>query len=179
MLDFPTLDRFVEEIRSNRYDVVGISSIIPNMLKVKKMCELIRQYQPGAKIVVGGHLANVPDLDRRIDADHIVKGEGIEWFRRYLGEQTDRSIRHPVIASAIGTRNMGITVRERRDDVAATLIPSAGWTYEPPTFYEKNDACEDLAGAKRCRHVTPHVDWTAVKAALPEAQTDPTALAAV
>ena len=52
VLDFPTLDRFVNEIRWNRYDVVGISSIISNMLKVKKMCELIRQYQPGAKIVV-------------------------------------------------------------------------------------------------------------------------------
>ena len=36
VLDFPTLDRFIEEICSNHYDVVGISSIIPNLLKVKK-----------------------------------------------------------------------------------------------------------------------------------------------
>ena len=34
------------------------------MLKVKKMCELIRQYQPDATIVVGGHIANMPDLRR-------------------------------------------------------------------------------------------------------------------
>ncbi len=64
LLDFPTLDRFVEEIRTHQYDVVGISSIIPNVFKVKKMCELVRQYLPNATIVVGGHIANVPDLGR-------------------------------------------------------------------------------------------------------------------
>ena len=36
-----------------------------------------------------------------------------------------------------------------------------GWTYEPPTFYEKNAACEDgsdgLQDAEPCRFVTPHV----------------------
>ncbi|MBU4399499.1 MAG: cobalamin-dependent protein, partial [Planctomycetes bacterium] len=77
LLDFPTLDRFIEELRTHRYDVVGISSIIPNVYKVKKMCELIRRYQPDAEIVVGGHVANVPDLARRIDADHVVRGEGV------------------------------------------------------------------------------------------------------
>src|ERR1700741_2348724 len=30
LLDFPTLDRFEQELRSHRYDVVGISGIIPN-----------------------------------------------------------------------------------------------------------------------------------------------------
>jgi hypothetical protein len=32
---------------------------------------------------------------------------------------------------------------------------ASGWTYEPPTYYEKNDACEELAAAARCRYVTP------------------------
>jgi hypothetical protein len=34
-----------------------------------------------------------------------------------------------------------------------------GWTYEPPTFYEINDAArlEDFPGATRCSHVIPHV----------------------
>ncbi len=36
---------------------------------------------------------------------------------------------------------------------------AAGWTYEPPTFYEKNDACVDvLAGAARCRCVAVSVE---------------------
>ncbi|NIA08006.1 MAG: B12-binding domain-containing radical SAM protein [Actinobacteria bacterium] len=126
LLDFPTLDRFVREIRDNSYDIVGISSIIPNILKVRKMCELLRQYLPGATIVVGGHIANMPDLDARIDADIIVKGEGVRWFRRYLGEDEDRPIRHPMIVSGIGTRNMGITFKGKPGNVAATVIPSVG-----------------------------------------------------
>ena len=30
LLDFPSLDRFTSEIRNNTYDIVGISSILPN-----------------------------------------------------------------------------------------------------------------------------------------------------
>jgi len=126
LLDFPTLDRFVREIRENDYDIIGITSITPNILKVRKMCELVRRHLPSAKIVVGGHIANMPDLGARIDADLIVKGEGVRWFRRYLGEDEDRPIRHPMILSGIGTRNMGITLKETPGDVAATLIPSVG-----------------------------------------------------
>ncbi len=126
LLDFPTLDRFIEELRTHRYDVVGISSIIPNQYKVRKMCELIRQYQPDAEIVVGGHIANVPNLAERIDADHVVRGEGVRWFRRYLGEDEDQPLRHPMISSGMGTRNLGVDTSERREDVAATIIPSVG-----------------------------------------------------
>jgi len=126
LLDFPSLDRFIEEIRTHHYDVIGISSIMPNQLKAKKMCELIRQYQPHATIVVGGHIANMPDLGERIDADHIVKGEGVRWFRAFLGESEDQPIRHPRIESGIGTRNMGITLKVKPDGVAASLIPSVG-----------------------------------------------------
>ena len=41
LLDFPDLDRFEREIRENHYDIVGISAIIPNVGKVRKMCELV------------------------------------------------------------------------------------------------------------------------------------------
>lgn len=126
LLDFPTLDRFIEEIRNNQYDIIGISSIIPNQFKVKKMIELIRQYQPNAIIVVGGHVANVPNLKGRIGADYVVKGEGVRWFRTYLGEDPEQPIRHPKIVSGIGTRNMGIPTGDKPGDVAATLIPSVG-----------------------------------------------------
>ena len=53
MLDFPTLDRFVEELRDHAYDIIGISSILVNVLKVSKMCELIRQYQPQEALLNG------------------------------------------------------------------------------------------------------------------------------
>ncbi len=126
MLDFPTLDRFVEELRDHEYDIIGISSILVNVLKVSKMCELIRQYQPKATIVVGGHIANAPDLSERVDADHIVKGEGVRWFRSFLGEDLDQPIRHPEINSGMGVRSLGVRKKPKSGDVAATLIPSVG-----------------------------------------------------
>jgi radical SAM superfamily enzyme YgiQ (UPF0313 family) len=126
LLDFPTLDRFVEEISQHSYDIVGISAIIPNMEKVKKMCALIRSHLPNATIVVGGHVANLPNLHERIDADHVVRGEGVRWFRRFLSEPEDAPIRHPRILSGSGCRTMGIPLSERAGDVAATLLPSVG-----------------------------------------------------
>lgn len=126
LLDFPTLDRFIEEIRDRSYDVIGISAIIPNIGKVRKMCELIRCYQPEAQIVVGGHIANKEDLANLIDADHIVRGDGIRWFRDFIGEDVKAPIRHPAMLSAFGTRIFGISLSNKKGGTAAILIPSAG-----------------------------------------------------
>ena len=76
LLDFPTLDRFVAGAEARPYDIVGISGIMANVGKVEKMCALVRELQPGATIVVGGHVANMPGLAERIDADHIVARRG-------------------------------------------------------------------------------------------------------
>ncbi len=126
LLDFPSLDRFVHEISTKRYDIVGISAIQPNVGKVRKMCELVREHLPEATIVVGGHVANIPNLADEIDADHIVTGEGVRWMRRFLGEDEHRPIHHPHIRSGIGGRVMGITLSGKPGDTAATLIPSVG-----------------------------------------------------
>jgi radical SAM superfamily enzyme YgiQ (UPF0313 family) len=126
MLDFPNIERFIQELVNSCYDIVGISSIVPNVGKVKHMCTLIRQYSPKSTIVVGGHVASIPDLAEKIDADHIVRGEGIRWFRHYLGEDEDAPIIHPDIVSAFGTRILGLPLPKRTGDIAATLIPSVG-----------------------------------------------------
>jgi len=126
LLDFPSRERFVEEIKSHRYDVVGISSIIPNVGKVAHMCELIRRYQPEAKIIVGGHLANLPGVEKHVDADHIVRGEGVRWMRLYLGMDPEAPIKHPHLASGLGGRSMGVTLRSKPGQTAAALIPSVG-----------------------------------------------------
>ncbi|CAG0981993.1 Bacteriochlorophyllide d C-8(2)-methyltransferase [Planctomycetaceae bacterium] len=126
LLDFPTLERFTQELIDNDYDVVGISSILVNVLKVKKMCELIRKHRPKARIVIGGHIANLPDLDKRIDADHIVKGEGVAWFRRFLGEDAEAPLNHPAVLTPINMRVMGVEVPNNAGETAATLIPSVG-----------------------------------------------------
>ena len=126
LLDFPTRDRFVEEIRTQKYDVVGIGAIMPNVGKVREMCRLVREHQPGASIVVGGHVANLPGLGQQVDTDHIVRGEGISWMRRYLGEDVAAPVRHPRVLSGVGARTMGVTLADKPGDTAATLIPSVG-----------------------------------------------------
>jgi radical SAM superfamily enzyme YgiQ (UPF0313 family) len=90
------------------------------------MCTLIRQYSPKSVIVVGGHVASIPDLAGQIDADHIVRGEGVRWFRHYLGEDEEAPIIHPDIVSAFGSRILGVPLPKRKGDIAATLIPSVG-----------------------------------------------------
>ena len=126
LLDFPRRERFIEELAQNKYDIIGISAILPNLLKVQAMCRLIRKYQPHVKIVVGGHLANMPGIEERVDADYIVRGEGVCWFRSYLGEKVDRKFSHPFIYSGVGARSMGIDIPSKKGEVAATLIPSVG-----------------------------------------------------
>ncbi len=126
LLDFPTEDRFVEELKANQYDVIGISSIMTNLLKVRRMCKLIRKYQPMATIVVGGHIANLAVLPKYADVDHIVRGDGVRWMRKFLGEDENQPVRHPVVNANIGSRIMGVGLRNHPGDACATLIPSVG-----------------------------------------------------
>lgn len=126
LLDFPTREIFVQELQDNQYDVVGISSIIPNVGKVEEMCRLVRLHRPSAQIIVGGHVSNISDLDTRIDSDHIVRGEGVAWMRRFLGQSPDDPLAHPHILSAFGARSMGLTLSEKPGDIAAAVIPSVG-----------------------------------------------------
>ena len=126
LLDFPTRERFVAELRAQSYDVVGISGIIVNVGKVREMCRLVRRHSPRSVLVVGGHVTAIPGVERLLDADHIVKGEGVRWFRGFLGEPTDAPIRHPDIPSSFGFRLMGMPVPRGGGDPAATIIPSVG-----------------------------------------------------
>jgi len=124
LLDFPSLTRFADEIKSHSYDIVGIGSIMPNVGKVKKMCELVRKFLPSAKIVVGGHIANMPNINKIIDADYIVKGDGVSWFRKFLGQDDRAAVKHPLTLSGFGGRVLGLALPDK--GTAATLIPSVG-----------------------------------------------------
>ncbi len=126
VLDFPTREAFARELTKNHYDIVGISAIIVNVLKVREMCRMVRELSPDSVIVVGGHVAAIPSLETMIDADHIVRGEGISWMRRYLGEDEHAPIHHPAIVSGVQTRIMGVRLPQQKGGTAATIIPSVG-----------------------------------------------------
>ena len=87
---------------------------------------MVRELSPNSTIIVGGHVAAIPGIEMMLDADHIVRGEGISWMRRYLGEDEHAPIHHPAIVSGIDARIMGIRLPNRKGATAATIIPSVG-----------------------------------------------------
>jgi radical SAM superfamily enzyme YgiQ (UPF0313 family) len=126
VLDFPLREDFARELKTQHYDIVGVSGIIVNVGKVREMCRMIRELSPQSQIVVGGHVAAIPGIETMLDADHIVRGEGVAWMRRYLGEDEHAPVQHPKIVSGMHTRIMGIRLPERKGGTAATIIPSVG-----------------------------------------------------
>ena len=126
LLDFPTRRRFIQELTAHEYDIVGISSIVVNVGKVREMCRLVRLHSPRSTIVVGGHVTSIAGLEQTIDADHIVRGEGVAWMRQFLGEDPDRPFVHPLIPSSFGFRLMGMPSPRGGGNPAATIVPSVG-----------------------------------------------------
>ena len=126
VLDFPSRERFIEELKAQEYDIVGLSGIIVNVGKIREMCRLVREHSPKSTIVVGGHVTAIPGIQHMIDADHVVKGEGISWFRSYLGEDPTAPINHPVIPSSFGFSIMGLPGPQGGGSPAATIVPSVG-----------------------------------------------------
>jgi len=126
LLDFPTRDEFIHELQNHDYDVVGISAIVVNVGKVREMCRLVRLHSPRSTIVVGGHVTSTPQIEKTIDADHIVRGEGVAWMRQYLGDDRSRPIVHPLIPSSFGFRVMGLPSPRGGGSPAATIVPSVG-----------------------------------------------------
>lgn len=125
VLDFPTREAFARELAAHHYDIVGISAIIVNVGKAREMCRMVRELSPHSTIVVGGHVAAIPGVEHILDADRIVKGDGIEWMRRYLGEDTSAPIRHPALSSGFDLRVMGVKIPDNLD-TSATIIASVG-----------------------------------------------------
>jgi len=122
VLDFPSLKRFVREIKKG-YDIVGISFITPNFVKAKEMARLIRLYAPQSKIVLGGHGAAIEGVDKLIDCDEVAKGEGVRWLRTYLGQDPDAPIYHPALRSAQRMMIYGVPLFGKS---ASILVPGLG-----------------------------------------------------
>ncbi len=121
VLDFPSIKRFIREIKKG-YEYIGISFITPNFNKTKKMAELIREHAPKSKIILGGHGTQIPGIEKLIDCDYVVRGEGISWLRRFFGEPVDAPIKHPLLPSAENQRFMGIPSSSK----SVVLLPGVG-----------------------------------------------------
>lgn len=122
VLDFPTWDAFTREIETGGYTHVGLSFIIPNVLKAGHMARYIRKAAPQAKILVGGHGTAIPELRSLVDYDEICHGEGVAWLRRYFGEDPGRPIVHPAIRSSVNGHVYGAPIPGK----SGIIIPGVG-----------------------------------------------------
>ncbi len=122
VLDFPSWDEFTKEIERGAYTHVGISFIVPNVMKAGRMAAYIRKRSPETKIILGGHGTSVPELREIVDCDEICHGEGISWLRRYFGEDPDRPILHPTVRTAVNSFVYGAPILGK----AGIIIPGVG-----------------------------------------------------
>ena len=95
VLHYPSEREFLKELRSRCYDYIGINFVVATFHKVNRMVDLIREHAPGAKIVLGGYGTVLPDKLLKPLADHICREEGVGFFRKLIGEDHTRPLRHP------------------------------------------------------------------------------------
>jgi len=107
VLDFPTLNRFKKELKKG-YDYIGISFIVPNFEKAKKMAQLVRELSPKSKIILGGHGVSIPHIESLIEQDFICRGEGIGFLRRLFNEDPSKPLKHPLTYSSYNRKVMGV-----------------------------------------------------------------------
>lgn len=122
VLDFPSRARFIRELHRG-YDVVGISFIAPNVSKAREMARLARIHAPLARIVLGGHGAAIEEIERLVDCDHVIRGEGIRPFRAFLRQDPDAPIVHPVLPSSERESILGVPLAGTS---ASLIVPGVG-----------------------------------------------------
>ncbi|HBN08509.1 MAG TPA: hypothetical protein DD435_07620 [Cyanobacteria bacterium UBA8530] len=59
------------------------------------MAKLVREIQPEAEIILGGHGAAIENIEELIPCDRVAKGEGIVWLRNYLGGDPEKPMKIP------------------------------------------------------------------------------------
>lgn len=102
-LEFPDEAAFREELSEVAYEVVGIGFTVVSRDTVRRMCEIVRQLRPQARIVLGGYgVVCLPgqhqgDLGFEGLVDEVCHGEGSAFLRRLLGEpeEHERDLRLP------------------------------------------------------------------------------------
>ena len=138
VLDFPSEKRFIKEIRKG-YDYVGISFIVPNFVKAKRMAELIREHAPNSKIVLGGHGTSIPGIENLIEHDHICRGEGVKWLRNLLGENPEHPFKHPIMPTAFGRRVLGAPLKPDTGIlIPAWVVPTPAASAAPVIFLKRS-----------------------------------------
>jgi len=96
LLEYPRWDNFTQEVDKG-YAIIGISAFPVHLDMVMKMSKYIREKSPETKILLGSYgaqafAAQYEEETKKKYIDHVVLGEGVQFLRELLGEDTNRPI---------------------------------------------------------------------------------------
>jgi hypothetical protein len=106
LLEYPRWENFTEEV-DKQYAYIGISAFPVHLDMVMKMCKYIRETSPETQILLGSYgaqafAAQYDEETKKKYVDHVVLGEGVEFLRRLLGEDTNRPIQQKLMPKCGG-----------------------------------------------------------------------------
>jgi radical SAM superfamily enzyme YgiQ (UPF0313 family) len=107
VLHYPTKRTFIKELKKG-YDYVGISFVICTFPKALELCKLVRTYSPQSKIVLGGYGTVLKECDSF--ADYVCREEGVNFFKRLLGEEPIDRFQIPVFKRSV--KIMSVSTQE-------------------------------------------------------------------
>jgi hypothetical protein len=100
VLQYPSKKRLIRELKKG-YEYIGVSFVLSTYHRMKEVVQLIRQYSPQSKIVLGGYGTVIEDELLTPYCDHICREEGVGFMKKLLGESGVEPLRHPVIISKL------------------------------------------------------------------------------
>jgi hypothetical protein len=107
VLEYPRWDDFTAEVAMG-YRIIGISALPVHLESVLRMCEYIREHSPDTSILLGCYaglaLASTrSEVEWKRYVDHICHGEGVQFMRSLLGEDTARPIQQTLMPKGGGS----------------------------------------------------------------------------
>ena len=94
VLHYPSEREFIQEIRSQQYDYIGINFVVATFHKARRLAGIIREHSPRSKIILGGYGTVLADDVLDPFGDFICREEGIGFMKRLLEEERDGPVRH-------------------------------------------------------------------------------------
>ena len=96
LLEYPRWENFTQEVDKG-YAYIGISAFPVHLDMVMKMSKYIREKSPETKILLGSYgaqafAAQYDEETKKKYIDQVVLGEGVQYLRELLGEDTNRPI---------------------------------------------------------------------------------------
>ncbi|MGC4114711.1 MAG: DTW domain-containing protein [Myxococcales bacterium] len=126
-------DAFARLLERERPHLVGISMMAQEIDGARDLARLVRLVLPTAEIFLGGPGSRVDGVERLVDCDEVVAGDGVAAIRARLGEDPDAPIRLPALPAAARLTATG-------HNELALLVAGLGMGPSRRTLFESGEA---------------------------------------